>query len=203
MVLYNVAFPSAHLRELEQRYGPDIASVISRPGGRLIRHLGSSELRSLVSEYERLDRSPRSEIALHAFLIRSLAVIAADTRDDETAEEGTGPIWLRSAIDRLRSEPGRLAGGVPELARLCGRHPDHINRACRRSYGATASEVVNGLRLDRAEDLLRETDASVSWVAEESGFSNQSYFFRRFRERTGMTPIRFRERHQRPVRISG
>jgi signal transduction histidine kinase len=67
----------------------------------------------------------------------------------------------------VREQPGELAGGVPAFARLCGRHPDHVNRACRRAMGLTASELVNELRLDRAEQLLRDPEAPVSLVAED------------------------------------
>lgn len=198
MVLYNVAFGSEHLREIADRY--DLHDALTRRGygARPIRYPGVPAVRSLVSEYGRIEKGPRSEIAVHAFLVRCLALLADEC--GEAGRETSGPVWLQSAVDALRATPVELAAGVAALARLSGRHPDHVNRTCRRSLGLTASEVVNELRLDHAEDLLRASDAAVTRIAEECGFSNLSYFFRRFRQRTGTTPGRFRERHQRPVR---
>jgi AraC-like DNA-binding protein len=50
------------------------------------------------------------------------------------------------------------------------------------------------VRLARAAQLLRETDGSIADLAAETGFSDQSYFDRRFKRAFGMAPKEFRKR---------
>ncbi|MBP3885556.1 MAG: helix-turn-helix domain-containing protein [Olsenella sp.] len=59
--------------------------------------------------------------------------------------------------------------------------------------GMRPMEYLANHRLFVASQLLKSTDASVGEVARRCGFSSQSYFARRFRERYGHTPIQHRE----------
>jgi transcriptional regulator GlxA family with amidase domain len=49
-------------------------------------------------------------------------------------------------------------------------------------------DLVWGMRLDRASDLLASRAGSVAEVAYAVGFSSLSHFSRRFKERHGMSP---------------
>jgi AraC-like DNA-binding protein len=53
---------------------------------------------------------------------------------------------------------------------------------------------LNHVRLRNAAHLLRETDQSIADIANASGFSDQSYFDRRFKRAFGQTPKEFRAR---------
>ncbi|HML46323.1 MAG TPA: helix-turn-helix domain-containing protein, partial [Clostridia bacterium] len=53
-------------------------------------------------------------------------------------------------------------------------------------------ETLNGIRIDRARSLLRETDLPVHIVGGRVGFSNTTYFIRVFRKCTGKTPNEYR-----------
>ncbi len=48
-------------------------------------------------------------------------------------------------------------------------------------------------RLQRATDLLRNTDLPIGQIAQAVGFQSQSHFGKLFKERTGYTPKQYRE----------
>ncbi len=58
--------------------------------------------------------------------------------------------------------------------------------------GTTFTRYRIHLRLTKAAQLLKESELSVGEVAQSVGFSDQSYFDRRFRERFGCTPRDYR-----------
>jgi AraC-like DNA-binding protein len=58
--------------------------------------------------------------------------------------------------------------------------------------GVSYREIVVGLCLRRAQQLLASTDAPLAEVALRSGYTDQSNFHRAFLRLTGMTPGRFR-----------
>ncbi len=47
-------------------------------------------------------------------------------------------------------------------------------------------------RLDMAKKLLKETELSVTEVGLQTGFSSSAYFGKVFREKTGITPAKYR-----------
>lgn len=53
---------------------------------------------------------------------------------------------------------------------------------------------LNECRLDRACELLRDSDISITEVANRTGFNGASYFTEQFRKQYGCTPSQFRER---------
>ena len=48
------------------------------------------------------------------------------------------------------------------------------------------------MQLDRIKQLLVDTDMSIAELARQTGFRYQEYFARFFKQRTGLTPTKFR-----------
>ena len=189
LTLANVAFPWKRAGGLLRRYGSD------RPLPPSGVQVGTRRQSLLSIAFAELETSRRDQLSLDSFLLRLLVWVS-----ESAAEQTAGiPHWLAAATDRISSDPAILADGVPGLASACGRTADHVNRVCRSQLGITASEYVNRLRLERAEQLLRTSDLDVTGVAYDSGFANLSYFFRLFRSRWGTTPRQYRDAARLPV----
>lgn len=67
-----------------------------------------------------------------------------------------------------------------------------LARMFRRYTGKTYSACLREFRLEHAVKLLSDTDISIPEVARQSGFHNESNFYRQFREQYGQTPQRYR-----------
>ncbi|WP_294138306.1 AraC family transcriptional regulator [Sphingomonas sp.] len=78
------------------------------------------------------------------------------------------------------------------LSAQAGLTPSHFCRVFKRATGATPHQYVMKARLDRARDLLGQSDLSVAQVAEMTGFTSQSHFTRAFRQYAGHTPSGWR-----------
>lgn len=59
-------------------------------------------------------------------------------------------------------------------------------------YGVTIGEYINSCRLEKAEQMLLNTNESIKNIAVECGFSDQNYFSKVFIRRFACTPTRFR-----------
>jgi transcriptional regulator GlxA family with amidase domain len=81
---------------------------------------------------------------------------------------------------------------IQALASIAGLSMYHFARAFKQSEGMTPHEYLIQCRVQRAKDLLAETDLSLSEIALASGFSDQSHCARRFREHVGVTPSSYR-----------
>jgi two-component system, response regulator YesN len=66
-------------------------------------------------------------------------------------------------------------------------------------------QIVQEVRMQKAQDLLWKTSKSCTEIAYEVGYQEQSYFIKHFKRHTGVTPTRFRRRglpEMAPVRGS-
>jgi AraC-like DNA-binding protein len=73
----------------------------------------------------------------------------------------------------------------------------HLNRICKTSVGKTTSEVIIDRIVVEAKRMLVFSGFTVSQIAAELGYSNNSYFFRWFKKRTGKTPLEFMNEFRR------
>jgi LacI family transcriptional regulator len=69
-----------------------------------------------------------------------------------------------------------------------------LEKAFRRELGRGINQEFQRRRLEKAKELLRQTDAHVAEVAEAMQFSSARQFCRAFRESFGMTPGSYRKK---------
>jgi AraC-like DNA-binding protein len=98
---------------------------------------------------------------------------------------------LRRARDLMDREYDRPLD-VPEMARRALMSPAHFSRRFRAAYGETPYSYLMTRRIERAQQLLRRGDLSVTEVCLAVGATSLGSFSSRFTEIVGMTPTAFR-----------
>lgn len=93
--------------------------------------------------------------------------------------------WLAERLDR----PFQLL----ELAETVGLTERTLARRFTQATGESPKQYWLQLRLQRAEELLRESNLSVQEIADLLGFGDASYFIKRFRTKVGVTPADYRQ----------
>lgn len=83
---------------------------------------------------------------------------------------------------------------LEETADRFGFHPNALSRMIRRATGCSFKDLITNGRLANAAFLLRSTTQPVHRIAQQCGYSNQSFFYKKFVERYGCTPSEYRER---------
>lgn len=142
----------------------------------------------LHDEFRRPDAA--SPLAIEGLLLELIAVLS---REEQSTSGRRVPNWLRSAKDRLLEEC-TVDVAIGDLAAEAGVHPTHFARAFRKAYGYTVGEFVRKARVERACSRLAGGATSLTRVAHEMGFCDQSHFTKAFKRVLGMTPSQFRER---------
>jgi AraC family transcriptional regulator len=134
------------------------------------------------------DPHPRSDLILEAAAMELLYQLPWKR---SPALEAQMPPWLRQAVEILHAE-FRSPFSLATVARRVGTHPVHLARTFRRHYGMTMGEYARRLRISCAAEALCETENSLSAIAAQAGFADQSHLGRIFKATTGMTPLQFR-----------
>jgi len=81
---------------------------------------------------------------------------------------------------------------VPALARAARLSPAHFSREFRRAFGQTPHQYLLNRRLERAAELLRNTDRSVADICFTVGLKSVGSFTTSFGRAYGMTPTAYR-----------
>jgi AraC-like DNA-binding protein len=84
---------------------------------------------------------------------------------------------------------------LDEMASVAGLSKYHFLRLFKATYGLTPMEYVSQRRIERAQDLLRATNLTVTEVCMLVGFSSLGSFSTRFRALVGETPSEFQRRY--------
>ena len=81
---------------------------------------------------------------------------------------------------------------LERISQTLSMSPYHFAHAFKQAVGLAPHRYVVKCRIDRAKSLLRDTDLSVTEIAHQVGFANQSHFSVAFHKLTGQTPRRYR-----------
>ncbi|MNW64696.1 HTH-type transcriptional activator Btr [compost metagenome] len=72
--------------------------------------------------------------------------------------------------------------------------PIYVSRLYKQLTLKGLTDVINETRIAKAQHLLVETENSVADIAERTGFTNSSYFYRMFKKFNGVTPNDYRRK---------
>jgi AraC-like DNA-binding protein len=96
----------------------------------------------------------------------------------------------RDTMDRAFARPL----DVPAVARVAHVSPAHFSRQFRATFGETPHRYLQRRRVERAMELLRETNRPVTEICFDVGFHSLGTFSRLFREVVGESPSSYRSR---------
>lgn len=70
----------------------------------------------------------------------------------------------------------------------------HLFREFKRVTGKTIMNYYCDLKMEKAKQLLREKEFSISIIAEKLNFDTPNYFSKTFKKKIGLTPLQYRKR---------
>ncbi|MBK8454892.1 MAG: AraC family transcriptional regulator [Thiofilum sp.] len=138
------------------------------------------------------------DILAHYPDYRLLSSVQLQSFDDDASLR-----QISEAVDYITTHyahPFSLA----DIAKKLGMSESRFSRYFHRATGNTFTDFVNRLRINRACQLLIETDQYVSTICYNVGFNNVANFNRRFLELKGISPRDYRrqgaERYRQPAK---
>ena len=98
---------------------------------------------------------------------------------------------MYTVLEKIHNSVG-LHLDLEELASIANMSVSHFSRMFKDEFGESPKHYIIRLRMEKAQDLLREEDATAQSVATELGYDNIYFFYRQFKQYTGLTTSEFR-----------
>ncbi len=84
---------------------------------------------------------------------------------------------------------------VEDLADMCNMSYSYFAKNFKQYYGRSCKEYIEFIRVSKAADLLLFTDFDLSYISQETGFSDSSHLIKIFKKWKGVTPKQFKKQH--------
>jgi AraC-like DNA-binding protein len=114
-------------------------------------------------------------------------------RPGEVAVTSMDDTFLQKAIALVEERMGDEAFGIDDLRSGLNMSHSQVHRKLTALTNQSPGEFIRYLRLHRAMDLLKGGAGTVAEIAYQVGFSDPSYFSRRFHQQFGVTPSEVRD----------
>ena len=105
--------------------------------------------------------------------------------------KGKGQILVKRFF-HLVEENHQKNLSMSDYSGMIGVTPNHLTQTVKLLTGKTSSQIIKAKQLLEIKRLLVHTNLSVSEIANQLNFEDQSYFTKFFKRETGFTPIQFR-----------
>jgi AraC-like DNA-binding protein len=142
--------------------------------------------REITSEQEY-----RREILFH--IVSLLLIRAARSRGARNQKRSNVPYDFLFNFQELIEENFMTLKTPRDYAAKMNITPNYLNALCRKKSGKSAGELIRQRILLEAKRLLAHSTMSISEIAFQLGFEDNSYFGRYFRRYTRLTPGEFRQ----------
>ncbi len=109
----------------------------------------------------------------------------------ETGERRLGQDFVVTVLNYI--EEHYKNGTLTELSEMMGYDVYWLSREIKKRMGRTYKELLQTKRMNQAAYLLTHTRLPVTEIIEKIGYDNSSYFFRKFKERYGISPKEYRD----------
>ena len=130
-------------------------------------------------------RTAKADISINKFLVERV--------EEETKGIEINSIKIASDVEALIRDA--LPSGIPSILQI-GQHMGMSSRTLTRRLaekGVTFRDLVKQTQEKISKDLLKNSPCTVSEIAFQTGFSEQSAFNRAFKRWTGQSPTAFRK----------
>lgn len=126
-----------------------------------------------------------------------LKTLLEEYLEDLSGLEDLHSVPLARALSFINENYQSSGLSLTDVAEHCGMTASYLSYLFKVKSGSNFKEYIDGLRLERARELLSGTDMKVEEIARAVGYDNSYSFTRFFKNNMGLTPKEFRAMRER------
>ncbi|MDV3462904.1 AraC family transcriptional regulator [Elizabethkingia miricola] len=172
-------------------------SVFSKSGKYGFRKVDSckSELESTIAKILKVIKydSLYKKQFIQTLVLEIVLMIAMKTKDENPENEIISNNYLLVKFEKLLEKYFMEAHHPKFYAAHLSVTPNYLNTVCKKLTGKTAGEIIRNRIVLEAKRFLVNSEYTISQIAYELYFEDNSYFTKFFKANTGISPAEFRK----------
>lgn len=151
---------------------------------------------------ERDHRLPNYRVAilirLHDFLLTLNRMVLSESEPEghHPRNSSSEPAWIRSILSYIEANIGSEELNLAALSSKAAITSSHFSRVFKQWTGMNVTEYILVKKIMLAKELLMDTEDTISTICVQCGFESESYFYKKFKLVTGMTPADYKRSHR-------
>lgn len=122
---------------------------------------------------------------LRQVILRFMIELSNELRTDKE-DKYTGLVKLiKEIIETKYSDKGLCLAALSDMVSLS---PNYVGRLFKERTGMSVSSYITDVRLSQAAKLIENSGLKMSTISDQVGFSNQSSFYKSFKQKYSVTP---------------
>lgn len=102
------------------------------------------------------------------------------------------PVWVNK-IQEIMSDENSETISLTYLAHQLNLHPVYLSRSFTHYFGCSFSEYYRTFKIQKSLQALQNKKISISQIAYQNQFADQSHYIRCFKKSYGLTPLEYRK----------
>ncbi len=187
---YCIRFSKADVRQCGLPF-PELCSPIVAMGDRY------QDVLTLLDNYcaEYQNPGSKNDILMQAYLMQFVVMLERQLHGDEvqrwTGESEDSITRIYQVLEKIHKSVGSHLD-LNDLAASAKMSVSHFSRLFKDEFGESPKHYLIRQRMEKAKALLSESDMSGQEVARQLGYDNIYFFYRQFKQHTGMTTSVYR-----------
>lgn len=162
--------------------------------GQRIFYIGKSSrienaFNQLIDEFHL--KLPFYEYSCHSYLLAILSLISRKM----TYLQSTNELHSKKLIEEVcRYMYANYSENYPisRYAEMCNLSESRFSHLFKEHTGSSPAQYILNIKIQRAKELIENTDLSILQISEIVGMQTQNYFSRVFKKHTGISPMKYR-----------
>lgn len=122
----------------------------------------------------------------------SIEMLLLNLSTDEKFNKKPRPVWLNKIVELLHDNWNEEIS-ITDLATATSVHPKTVSKYFPKYFNCTLGEYRRQIKIEKSLSLIRTSKTSLTDIAYQCGFYDQSHFTGAFKQLTGFRPKEFQK----------
>ena len=133
-------------------------------------------------------RDEFSKISIEMLLLNTFGRMEKESEDQKEKR----PKWVDKVLEIIHEQP-ELCISLSDLAIELNIHPVHLSRQFPKYFNTSLGNYIKTVKLNKALVQIIKKESSITQIAIDSGFYDQSHFIASFKKSFNLTPLTYRK----------